>query len=300
MIHTVISEESGMRLDVFVHDRLLIDYSREYIIKLIKGGKVTVDGSTVKAGFRISEGNRIQIEKTDPPTPNAAPNNIPIDVIYEDDDVIVINKPRGMTVHPGSGNPDNTLVNALMYHTGGKLSSEGENIRPGIVHRIDKDTSGLLVAAKSNRAHDFLARQFKNHCITREYLAICEGSLQFDKIKIDKPIARSKKDRKKMDIDMEGRNAVTHISVIERLNNATYASVRLETGRTHQIRVHMKSIGHPLIGDLKYGKKHSHISGQALHAARLGFLHPKDERYVEFYEKPPKDFEDLVAFLKII
>jgi 23S rRNA pseudouridine1911/1915/1917 synthase len=298
MTYTVENSESGGRLDIFVHDMLLKDYSREYVIRLIKDQSITVGGRKVKAGFRLSAGDIIEINASPPEAPSSLPQDIPLDIIYEDDDIIVINKPKGMVVHPGNGNHNNTLVNAVMYHTGSSLSSVNGPIRPGIVHRIDKDTSGLLVVAKNDNAHRSLAKQFKDHSITREYLAVCEGLVEHNRIRIIKAVSRNKNDRRKMDIDPEGKNAISDITVIERLKNAAYISVRLETGRTHQIRIHMKSIGHPLAGDTKYGTKSPYIQGQALHAARLGFIHPSTNEYMEFYKDPPKDFCDLIAFLK--
>jgi 23S rRNA pseudouridine1911/1915/1917 synthase len=300
MRQKVDDKAAGKRLDVYVHDHILKEYSREHVIRLIKSGSITVNGMTTKAGYKLACGSVIDIENNEPVLPSAAAQEIPLDIIYEDKDIIVVNKERGMVVHPGSGNPVNTLVNALVHHTKGNLSEDAGNYRPGIVHRIDKDTSGLLVIAKHDRAHTALAKQFKSHSITREYLAVCKGALEYNSVIIDKPIGRSQKDRKKMDVVPDGKNAVTHIKVIDRLNNATLLLVTLKTGRTHQIRVHLKSISHPIIGDQKYGKKDPHISGQALHAGKLGFLHPETGEYLEFISKPPKDFTDLVDFLKML
>ena len=300
MPHTVDDKGAGKRLDVYVHDHILNEYSREHVIRLIKSGRIKVNGISTKAGYKLAGGSVIDIENEEPTLPSAAAQEIPLDIIYEDTDIIVVNKERGMVVHPGSGNHRDTLVNALLHHTKGNLSEDTGNSRPGIVHRIDKDTSGLLVIAKHDRAHLALAKQFKTHSITREYLAVCEGSLEYNSVIIDKPIGRSQKDRKKMDIVSEGKNAVSHIKVIDRLNNATLLLVTLKTGRTHQIRVHLKSISHPIIGDQKYGRKSPRISGQALHAGKLGFMHPKTGEYIEFVSKPPKDFSDLVDFLKTL
>lgn len=300
MRHTVDENGAGKRLDIYIHDHILNDHSREHVIRLIKSGSITVNGMTTKAGYKLACGALIDIENKEPILPSAKAQEIPLDIIYEDKDIIVINKERGMVVHPGSGNPGNTLVNALMHHTKGNLSEDAGNYRPGIVHRIDKDTSGLLVIAKHDRAHMALAKQFKSHSITREYLAVCKGALEYNSVIIDKPIGRSQKDRKKMDVVPDGKSAVSHIKVIERLNNATLLLITLETGRTHQIRVHLKSIAHPVIGDQKYGRKSPLISGQALHAGKLGFIHPSSDEYVEFVADPPKDFTDLVAFLKMV
>jgi len=298
MIHKVPERFRGSRLDVYVHDNILKDQSRERIIKNIKSGMISVNDKVVKAGYSISPGDEINItEEKEKPSYTMA-QDIPVDIVYEDNDIIIVNKPRGLVVHPGSGNPDNTLVNALLFHTEGRLSNISEDPRPGVVHRIDKDTSGLLVFAKNDYSHRHLSRQFKDHTIIREYHALCEGQIEHNKIKIDRAIARSRKNREKMDVGEGGRKAVSNIRVIERYKNASYIIVKLETGRTHQIRVHMKSIGHPLLGDPKYGKKYPGISGQALHAARLGFTHPTSGKYMEFYVEPPKDFRDIVDFLK--
>jgi 23S rRNA pseudouridine1911/1915/1917 synthase len=298
MIHKIPENCRDERLDVYIHKNILNDLSRERIIKYIKSGLISVNGKIVKAGYSISPGDEINIIKDKETPSDTMAQDIPVDIIYEDDDIIIVNKPRGLVVHPGSGNPDKTLVNALLFHTKGTLSNVSEKSRPGVVHRIDKDTSGLLVFAKNDFSHRHLSRQFKDHTIKREYHALCEGQIEHNKIKIDRAIARSRKNREKMDVGEGGRKAVSNIRVLERYKNASYIIVELETGRTHQIRVHLKSIGHPLLGDPKYGKKYPGICGQALHAARLGLTHPTSKKHLEFFVQPPKDFSDIVDFLK--
>lgn len=295
----VIEEEEGDRLDVYLSEQLG-DMSRSYIQKLIKDKKVTVNDKIEKAKYLVKEDDKIVIQIPAPKLLEVIPQDIPINIVYEDKDVLIVNKPQDMVVHPAPGNYEGTLVNAILYHCKENLSSINGVIRPGIVHRIDKDTSGLLMIAKNNNAHNSLAEQLKEHSITREYQFICHGVVKEDKITVNKPIGRNPKDRLKMAVVKDGKNAITHFEVIKRYENFTHMKARLETGRTHQIRVHMASIGHPLVGDLVYGYKRQkfNIEGQALHAKTLGFIHPRTNEYIEFTSELPKYFKELLEKLK--
>lgn len=292
-------EEEGDRLDVYLSEQLG-DMSRSYIQKIIKDKKVEVNGKIEKAKYLVKEDDSIKIEIPAPKLLEVIPQNIPIDIVYEDDDVLIVNKPQDMVVHPAPGNYDNTLVNAILYHCKDKLSSINGVIRPGIVHRIDKDTSGLLMIAKNNNSHNSLAEQLKDHSITREYEFICHGVVKEDKITVDKPIGRNPKDRLKMAVVKDGKRAVTHFEVVERFENFTHMRARLETGRTHQIRVHALSINHPLLGDPIYGPKNTKLklNGQTLHAKKLGFIHPRSKEYIEFNSELPEYFKDIIKKLK--
>lgn len=295
----VIEEEEGDRLDVYLSEQLG-DMSRSYIQKLIKDKKVTANDKIEKAKYLVKEDDKIVIQIPAPKLLEVIPQDIPINIVYEDKDVLIVNKPQDMVVHPAPGNYEGTLVNAILYHCKENLSSINGVIRPGIVHRIDKDTSGLLMIAKNNNAHNSLAEQLKEHSITREYQFICHGVVKEDKITVNKPIGRNPKDRLKMAVVKDGKNAITHFEVIKRYENFTHMKARLETGRTHQIRVHMASIGHPLVGDLVYGYKRQkfNIEGQALHAKTLGFIHPRTNEYIEFTSELPKYFKELLEKLK--
>lgn len=295
----VIEEEEGDRLDVYLSEQLG-DMSRSYIQKLIKDKKVTVNDKIEKAKYLVKEDDKIVIQIPAPKLLEVIPQDIPINIVYEDKDVLIVNKPQDMVVHPAPGNYEGTLVNAILYHCKENLSFINGVIRPGIVHRIDKDTSGLLMIAKNNNAHNSLAEQLKEHSITREYQFICHGVVKEDKITVNKPIGRNPKDRLKMAVVKDGKNAITHFEVIKRYENFTHMKARLETGRTHQIRVHMASIGHPLVGDLVYGYKRQkfNIEGQALHAKTLGFIHPRTNEYIEFTSELPKYFKELLEKLK--
>ena len=295
----VIEEEEGDRLDVYLSEQLG-DMSRSYIQKLIKDKKVTVNDKIEKAKYLVKEDDKIVIQIPAPKLLEVIPQDIPINIVYEDKDVLIVNKPQDMVVHPAPGNYEGTLVNAILYHCKENLSSINGVIRPGIVHRIDKDTSGLLMIAKNNNAHNSLAEQLKEHSITREYQFICHGVVKEDKITVNKPIGRNPKDRLKMAVVKDGKNAITHFEVIKRYENFTHMKAKLETGRTHQIRVHAASIGHPLLGDPIYGPKNSKIkcSGQTLHARKLGFIHPTTKEYVEFDSELPKYFQDILNKLK--
>ena len=292
-------DEEGDRLDVYLSDQF-VDMSRSYIQKIIKDKKVTVNGKVEKAKYLVKEEDKVVIEIPKPKILEVAPQDIPIEIVYEDDDIIIVNKPQGMVVHPAPGNYEGTLVNAILYHCKGNLSSINGVIRPGIVHRIDKDTSGILMIAKNNNAHNCLTEQLKDHSITREYEFICHGVFKEDNITVDRPIGRNPKDRLKMAIVPNGKRAVTHFEVLERFNGYTHVRARLETGRTHQIRVHAMSINHPLVGDPVYGPKNSKIklNGQALHAKKLGFIHPTTKEYVEFDSELPDYFQKLLEKLR--
>lgn len=295
----VLEEDEGDRLDVYLSNELG-DMSRSYIQKIIKDKKVIVNDKIEKAKYLVKEDDKIKIEIPAPKLLEVIPQDIPIEIVYEDDDVLIINKPQGMVVHPAPGNYDNTLVNAILYHCKDNLSSINGVIRPGIVHRIDKDTSGILMIAKNNNSHNSLAEQLKDHSITREYEFICHGVVKEDKITVDKPIGRNPKDRLKMSVVNNGKRAVTHFEVVKRFENFTHMRARLETGRTHQIRVHSLSINHPLLGDNLYGPKNSKfkLKGQTLHAKKLGFIHPTTNEYIEFNSDLPDYFNEIIDKLR--
>ena len=295
----VLEEDEGDRLDVYLSNELG-DMSRSYIQKIIKDKNVVVNDKIEKAKYLVKEDDKIKIEIPAPKLLEVTPQDIPIDIVYEDSDVLIVNKPQDMVVHPAPGNYDNTLVNAILYHCKDNLSSINGVIRPGIVHRIDKDTSGLLMIAKNNNSHNSLAEQLKDHSITREYEFICHGVVKEDKITVDKPIGRNPKDRLKMAVVKDGKHAVTHFEVVERFENFTHMRARLETGRTHQIRVHALSINHPLLGDHVYGPKNTKfkLKGQTLHAKKLGFIHPTTKEYIEFNSELPDYFKEIIDKLK--
>ena len=268
-------------------------YSRSQIQKWISDGNVKVNGHPVKPKYKLTVGDEVTIAPEKPQEIDLEPENIPLDIVYEDDDVVVVNKPQGMVVHPAPGHPDHTLVNALLYHC--PLSTINGEFRPGIVHRIDKDTSGLLMVAKNDMAHRSLAAQLKAKTNKREYVALVHGVIKDDQGTIDAPIGRSRKDRKKQAIVSDGRHAVTHFKVLKRYRHYTLVSCRLETGRTHQIRVHMKSIGHPLVGDPLYGpRKTLPGAGQYLHARLLGFKHPRTGKEMVFTKPLPDYFQKML------
>lgn len=288
----------GERLDVFISSKFE-NKSRSHIQGIIGAGTTTVDGKCRKSNYKLKLDQEIKLIIPDPVGLNVVAEDIPLEVIYEDSDVIVINKPQDMVVHPAPGNYSGTLVNALLSHCK-DLSGINGILRPGIVHRIDKDTSGALVVAKNDIAHNSLAQQFKEHSAKRSYVALVEGVIKSDDGTIDEPIARHPIDRIKMGIVQTGKKAVTHYKVIERFEGFTLVECNLETGRTHQIRVHMAKIGHPLVGDIVYGfkKQKFNLKGQALHAKMLGFIHPSTNEYMEFVSPLPDYFEKLIAKLK--
>lgn len=272
---TVAPEEETLRLDVLL-SRRVEGLTRSAAQRLLEEGKVSLQGRPLKKNHRLRAGETLELCLPDPVPTDARPQDIPLDIVYEDADVAVVNKPRGMVVHPAPGNPDGTLVNALLAHCGQSLSGVGGAIRPGIVHRIDKDTSGLLIIAKNDRAHLALSAQLKDHTLSRVYEAVAIGSLKEDRGTVDAPIGRSLRDRKKMAVVSDGRRAVTHYEVLARYPGYTHLRCQLETGRTHQIRVHMAYLGHPLAGDPVYGPKNDpeRLGGQCLHARELTFVHP--------------------------
>ncbi|KAB3533151.1 RluA family pseudouridine synthase [Alkaliphilus serpentinus] len=292
-------EEEGVRLDVFLADAFP-EYSRSYIQKLIKEEMILVNEKHEKSKYIVKTGDGIEVEIPPPKVLDVKPQNIPLDIVYEDDSLLVVNKPQDMVVHPAPGNYENTLVNALLYHCKDQLSTINGVIRPGIVHRIDKDTTGLLVVAKNDRAHQSLAQQLKDHSITRKYHAIAMGNIKENLATIDAPIGRHPVDRLRMAVVHGGRNAITHIKVVERFTQYTFIEAQLETGRTHQIRVHLSYIKHPLLGDEVYGTKSSrfNLRGQVLHAKTLGFVHPTREEYMEFEAPLPEYFEKLLRVIK--
>lgn len=300
--YTVEREQEGMRLDQFLAAELT-EHSRSYIQKLIKGSKVTVNEKLMKPGGRLQADDRILL--TVPPLKELCvlPEDIPLDILYEDEDVILINKPKDMVVHPCPGRYSGTLVNGLLAHCRDNLSGINGVLRPGIVHRIDKDTTGVLVVCKTDLAHRSLAEQLKEHSITRKYEAIVYNNIPQEEGTIDAPIGRSPSDRKKMAVEYKnGKRAVTHYRVLDHLNHKfNYIECQLETGRTHQIRVHMASIGHPLLGDETYGPKNGRkgLQGQCLHARVLGFIHPRRGEYMEFEAPLPEYFKELLRKLSV-
>lgn len=291
-------ENKGVRIDKFITD-IMDGKSRSYIQGMIEEGYVLVNDKKVKSNYKLKLNDVIKTSIKEPIELEVKKENIPIDILYEDSDLIVINKPKGMVVHPAPGNYEGTLVNALLYHCK-DLSSINGVIRPGIVHRIDKDTTGVLVVAKNDEAHIKLSEQLKDHSMKREYYALVEGRLKKDEGTVDRPLARSKRDRLKISITEDGKRAVTHYSVIERFKNTSLVKCVLETGRTHQIRVHMSSIGYPLVGDPLYGYKKQKFKddGQMLHAKVLGFIHPRTGEYMEFSSELPENYKKLLENLR--
>ena len=296
---TVDGENSDLRLDKYLVSQLE-DFTRSAVSKLIEGGQVKVNDKTASKNYKCKAGDRVEIEIPDPVELDVTAENIPLDIVYEDSDLLVVNKPKGMVVHPAAGNYSGTLVNALLYHCKDSLSGINGVIRPGIVHRIDKDTSGLLIVAKNDTAHLDLAQQIKEHSLHRAYQAVVYGNFKEDNGTVNQPIGRNPKDRKKMAVTFKNsKNAVTHYEVISRYEKFTHIRCVLETGRTHQIRVHMAYIGHPLAGDEVYGPKKviTQLNGQCLHAGELGFVHPRTKEYMEFTAPLPEYFTNFLKKL---
>lgn len=295
------SEEEGSRLDAFLSGKLS-EYSRSFLQKNIKNGCVQVNDKPSKASYKVANGDHITFEVPALTEPQIEPENIPLDILYEDDDVIVINKPKQMVVHPAPGHYTGTIVNGLMYHCKDSLSGINGVMRPGIVHRIDQDTTGVIVACKNDQAHQCIAQQLKEHSITRKYHAIVLGHLEEDGT-VEGKIGRHPIERKKMALnEKNGKEAITHYHILDHLNNKyTYVECQLETGRTHQIRVHMASIGHPILGDQVYGPQKCpyHLKGQTLHARTLGFIHPRTKEYMEFEAPLPEYFQKLLKSLQV-
>ncbi|HCD44145.1 MAG TPA: RNA pseudouridine synthase [Lachnoclostridium sp.] len=296
----VAPEEAGVRIDRYLSDQCQ-DISRSYLQKLLKEQSVLVEEKPVKSNYKVNAGDRISLTLPELREPEILPEEIPLDIVYEDKDIILINKPKGMVVHPAAGHYSGTLVNGLMSHCRSELSGINGVMRPGIVHRIDMDTTGVLIVCKNDMAHNSISEQLKEHSITRRYAAIVHGVLKEDEGTINAPIGRHPIDRKKMSInEKNGREAITHYRALERFKQFTYIECQLETGRTHQIRVHMASIGHPLLGDSVYGpaKCPFRLNGQTLHAGVLGIIHPRTGEYMEFTAPLPDYFEELLRKLR--
>ena len=298
-LFTAGEQDAGKRLDRFLAEQMP-DKSRSFVQKLLEDGCVALKYGEAGKNYRVKPGDELTVSVPEPEVLDVLPEDIPLSIVYEDEDLLVVNKPKGMVVHPAAGNYTGTLVNALLFHCGESLSGINGVIRPGIVHRIDKDTSGLLIVAKNDTAHQKLAEQIKEHSFTREYEAVVYGRLGPDEGTVDAPIGRSSTDRKKMCVtDRGSRRAVTHYRVLERFERFTHLRLRLETGRTHQIRVHMAYIGHPVAGDPVYGPKKviASLQGQCLHARTIGFVHPRTGEYLEFSSPLPDYF---TSFLKTL
>ena len=296
--YTIICDESKIRIDKYIK---IEGITRSMIQNLITSGDILVNNNIVNVNHTLSIGDEITVNIPEPEDAEITAEDIPLDIVYEDEHLLVVNKPQGMVVHPAAGNYTGTLVNALMFHCGDNLSGINGVIRPGIVHRIDKDTSGLLLVAKTNLAHLSLSEQIKEKTVKRSYRAICHGVLRSDRGKIDAPIGRHQTERKKMTVtNKNSKDAVTHFEVLERFHDYTFIKCVLETGRTHQIRVHMKYMGHPILGDEVYGPKSNEfrITGQVLHAAEIGFVHPVTKEYMEFSADIPEKFRNTLEILR--
>ena len=296
--YIVKQEDQGKRLDTYISNQNN-DLTRTAVQRLIEQEKIVVNGKKRKVAYKVTEGDMVIIEETEAQMIELKAQEIPIDIIYEDSDIIVVNKPKGMVVHPANGNPDGTLVNAIMAICKDSLSGIGGEIRPGIVHRLDKDTSGLLIVAKNDKAHVNMSEQIKNHEVKKTYIALVRGIVKENEATIDMPIGRSCSDRKKMAVDKNGRNAVTHIKVLKRYDKYTLLEINIETGRTHQIRVHLSHIGYPIIGDYIYsnGKNEFGVIGQCLHAKCLEFKHPVTGKEMKLEAPLPDYFEDILKKL---
>ncbi|HCQ56015.1 MAG TPA: RNA pseudouridine synthase [Clostridiales bacterium] len=297
--YIVSQEEKGKRLDTYIPS-VDTDITRTSAQRLIEDGNILVNGKNAKVSYKIQENDKISVEIPEPKQIELKAQNIPIEIIYEDSDIIVVNKPKGMVVHPANGNPDGTLVNAIMAICKDSLSGIGGEIRPGIVHRIDKDTSGLLIVAKNDNAHVKMSEQIKNHEVKKTYIALVRGVFKENEATIDMPIGRSTSDRKKMAVNKNGKNAITHIKVLKRFDKYTLLKVNIETGRTHQIRVHLSHIGYPIVGDYTYsnGKNEFDVIGQCLHAQKLEFKHPITQKDMCLEAELPQYFKDILDKLK--
>ncbi|MFR7402186.1 MAG: RluA family pseudouridine synthase [Clostridia bacterium] len=297
--YIVSQEEKGKRLDTYIPS-VDTDITRTSAQRLIEDGNILVNGKNAKVSYKIQENDKISVEIPEPKQIELKAQNIPIEIIYEDSDIIVVNKPKGMVVHPANGNPDGTLVNAIMAICKDSLSGIGGEIRPGIVHRIDKDTSGLLIVAKNDNAHVKMSEQIKNHEVKKTYIALVRGVFKENEATIDMPIGRSTSDRKKMAVNKNGKNAITHIKVLKRFDKYTLLQVNIETGRTHQIRVHLSHIGYPIVGDYTYsnGKNEFDVIGQCLHAQKLEFKHPITQKDMCLEAELPQYFKDILDKLK--
>ena len=297
--YIVSQEEKGKRLDTYIPS-VDTDITRTSAQRLIEDGNILVNGKNAKVSYKIQENDKISVEIPEPKQIELKAQNIPIEIIYEDSDIIVVNKPKGMVVHPANGNPDGTLVNAIMAICKDSLSGIGGEIRPGIVHRIDKDTSGLLIVAKNDNAHVKMSEQIKNHEVKKIYIALVRGVFKENEATIDMPIGRSTSDRKKMAVNKNGKNAITHIKVLKRFDKYTLLQVNIETGRTHQIRVHLSHIGYPIVGDYTYsnGKNEFDVIGQCLHAQKLEFKHPITQKDMCLEAELPQYFKDILDKLK--
>ncbi len=294
----VCADDAGTRIDKFLADSDA-ELTRSAVQKFIEDGNVLCCGNKVSKNYKLKENDEITVLVPEAVELDVEPENIPLEIVYEDDDLLVVNKPKGMVVHPAAGNYTGTLVNALLFHCKGRLSSINGVIRPGIVHRIDKNTSGLLIVAKNDNSHNMLAEQIKAHSFTREYMAVVTGRFKDKTGTIDAPIGRSKYDRKKMCVtELNSKNAVTHYEVVEEFGNYSLMRFRLETGRTHQIRVHCAYVGHPVYGDDVYGKAVKGIEGQCLHAIKIGFIHPTTNEYLEFDSELPEYFKSVLEKLR--
>ena len=297
--YIVSQEEKGKRLDTYIPS-VDTDITRTSAQRLIEDGNILVNGKNAKVSYKIQENDKISVEIPEPKQIELKAQNIPIEIIYEDSDIIVVNKPKGMVVHPANGNPDGTLVNAIMAICKDSLSGIGGEIRPGIVHRIDKDTSGLLIVAKNDNAHVKMSEQIKNHEVKKTYIALVRGVFKENEATIDMPIGRSTSDRKKIAVNKNGKNAITHIKVLKRFDKYTLLQVNIETGRTHQIRVHLSHIGYPIVGDYTYsnGKNEFDVIGQCLHAQKLEFKHPITQKDMCLEAELPQYFKDILDKLK--
>ena len=293
----IVENEESKRIDAYISENT--EYSRTAVQRLIEENKITVNGKKEKASYKVQNGDKIEIEEEPAKEIELKAQDIPLEILYEDNDIIVVNKPKGMVVHPANGNPDGTLVNAIMSICKDSLSGIGGEIRPGIVHRLDKNTSGAIIIAKNDKAHINLSEQLKNHEINKTYIALVRGIVKENNATINMPIGRSKKDRKKMDVDKNGKEAITHFKVLRRYKDCTLLEINIETGRTHQIRVHLSHIGYPIIGDEVYsnGKNKWNIEGQCLHAKSLDFKHPITEKEMHIEAELPKYFQKILEEL---